>query len=269
MDARLAFDIRRGNAELRGLLTLSLTLGMVRQTRRREWVLRASIFDPLFFALQPRDRALSFCEVKLGLQRLRSLRHPARMLSRNIRITAGALAVAVLGFIGQARAEAVINIVEFNGFVSVSGSGWLNIDALEYQNTFGLFGTVNPADAGATVAPGDADFYAGAFGPISFGEGELSFSDAGSGDAFGISSGMYIVVPVGYVSGGLLDGSSIYLGRSLASMGLVEGTYFYTWGFGESADSLTVNVGAVPEPTTVGLLAVGGCALALRSRKRR
>lgn len=177
--------------------------------------------------------------------------------------------MAALGFTGKAQAEAVIDIVEYGGFVSVSGSGWLNIDALEFQNTFGGFGTVNPMDAGVTVNDGDIDVYGGAFGPVSFGTGTLTFQSAGSGDAFGISSGMSIIVPLGYVSGDLLSGSSIYLSQSFASMGLEEGTYIYTWGSGESSDTLTVNVRSVPEPTAAALLALGGCALALRSRKRR
>jgi hypothetical protein len=184
-------------------------------------------------------------------------------------MTAGALAVAALGFIGQARAEAVINIVEYNGFVAVVGSGWLNIEALEFQNTFGVPGIIYPIDGGVTVTSGDVEVYSGAFGPISFGSGTITFADTGSGDAFGISSGMSILVPLGYVSGDPLSASAIYLSQSFASMGLVEGTYVYTWGFGESADSLTVNVGAVPEPTIAGLLALGGGVLALRSRKRR
>lgn len=61
-----------------------------------------------------------------------------------------------------------------------------------------------------------------------------------------------VYVPVGYASGDPLSGSSMWAGASFASLELNPGTYVYTWGTGETADSLTLNIGDVlipPEPS--------------------
>jgi hypothetical protein len=46
-------------------------------------------------------------------------------------------------------------------------------------------------------------------------------------------------------------------GQTLASLGLTPGTYVYTWGTGVDADSLTVNVEAVPEPAIWAMMLLG------------
>ena len=67
---------------------------------------------------------------------------------------------------------------------------------------------------------------------------------------------------------------------SYASLGLIRGTYVYTWGTGAHADTLTVNVGSissvsggagpVPEASTWAMMLAGFTglgALALRKKK--
>jgi hypothetical protein len=50
---------------------------------------------------------------------------------------------------------------------------------------------------------------------------------------------------------------------------LTPGIYVYTWGSGPTADSLTINIGVVPEPASAALIAAPVAIAALRRRRRR
>jgi len=69
-----------------------------------------------------------------------------------------------------------------------------------------------------------------------------------SGDFVGLYSrsnrtdGIY--VPLGYVSGEPISGTSTWPGNTITSLDLIPGTYEYTWGAGEDADSLTLIIAA-------------------------
>jgi hypothetical protein len=86
-----------------------------------------------------------------------------------------------------------------------------------------------------------------------------------------------LVVPGGYISGTPLAGTATFSGTTLVAMGATPGTYVWTWGSGNTADSLTLLIGAsaeVPEPGTlflVGGVLLGSMALkgALRVRRSR
>jgi hypothetical protein len=56
-------------------------------------------------------------------------------------------------------------------------------------------------------------------------------------------------------------------------MKLTPGKYVYTWGSGADDDSLTVNIGEVPEPSTWAMLLLGfaglGFASSWSSRRNR
>ncbi len=102
-------------------------------------------------------------------------------------------------------------------------------------------------------------------GPSSIGSGAITHSASfGTGNIFGaFSTG--VIVPSGYVSKSSLSGTSTYTGQTFATLGLTQGSYTWTWGSGPTADSLTVNIGAVPEPSetlaVAGLVCLGVAAM--------
>lgn len=119
------------------------------------------------------------------------------------------------------------------------------------------------------------DLYTGFTGPMSFGgQGQPNpFATSGSGDLVGIN-GIFnrLAVPQGYVSGDPLSDTSTYDNQTIASLGATPGTYVWTWGTGDDADSFTLKIPAssVPEPAGLLLLPLGlvGVVAARRYRDR-
>ncbi|MEB3308044.1 MAG: hypothetical protein VKK98_07845 [Cyanobacteriota bacterium] len=76
-------------------------------------------------------------------------------------------------------------------------------------------------------------------------------------------------VPTGYQSGASLNASAIFLGETLASLGINPGVYLWSWGSGSEDYNLTLRVGQIsPVPGPLGLLGAG-VALGWRRRLRR
>lgn len=127
------------------------------------------------------------------------------------------------------------------------------------------------------AVPGSTvDLYACAFracivGPPSFGEiSDLyRFPDLGSGDAFGywdFDGYRGIVVPFDYISGSELAGTSTFLNRTLAGMGIKPGTSIYSWGAGDTAGSIIFTT-EVPGP--LPLLGMASALVWSRRLRRR
>ena len=128
------------------------------------------------------------------------------------------------------------------------------------------------------------DVYTGFTGPTSFGSSsDFTAASSSSGDFVGIygGGGFYgptpqLDVPFDYVSGTPLSDTATYDNATFTSLGVTPGTYEWTWGSGATADSFTLQIGAVPAPP-IGrglpvLLAVGGLlfgAKLLERGKRR
>ena len=178
-----------------------------------------------------------------------------------------------------AQAAYIVNATETGGDVVFAGSGSLNTSAW----------TLNVAqNQGCAILP-NASFCGGGpttiadrytipltdfAGPDSIGTGtSLVFSTSGTGDFTSLwfaggSAGTMYVAP-GYVSEAALDGTATYAAATFAGLGLTPGTYEWTWGSGASADSLTLNVGAVPIPAAAWLFGSGLLGLIGVARRKK
>ena len=99
---------------------------------------------------------------------------------------------------------------------------------------------------------------------------------SGSGDTVGIwGSGIQLFIPAGYVSGNPLSDSATWDNATFSSLGATPGTYIWNWGSGATADSFTLNIGAVAVPSpSIGrglpvLLAVGGILFGAKLLERK
>ncbi len=171
----------------------------------------------------------------------------------------------------------IFNVENLPGEVLVTGSGTLNLSALLFlYNGYGTgagvaahYGQFSAGPVSRTSSVESSE-YSGLFGPTTLGTGSGYDAAAGTGDVVGVgvSNGTVgIIVPVGYVSGTQLSDTAIYDSQTISSLGLTSGIYVYTWGSGPTADSLTINIGVVPEPASLAMLGVPA-ALALLRRRR-
>lgn len=174
------------------------------------------------------------------------------------------------------RCEAgfLVSIFELGSDVVAVGSGSLDVSALSFVGSIAVSSNLVPASGLFRGGTGDVLFSGtnSIVGPANFGTGNLNtLASTATGDQVGITAfNGRLFVPVGYVSGSPLSHTSVWANRSFASLGLAEGTYVYTWGSGEHADSLTINasITPVPEPSSLAMIFAGATA-ACGWRRRR
>ncbi len=157
--------------------------------------------------------------------------------------------LAIASFSDQANASAFIKITESGGDVIVSATGSLNIADLTFWQTSNTAQGIHSSSSFLEVSSGPVDLYQSISGPASFGTGSFTFPSSGTGDRLGIRFGAAsLAVPAGYISGTSLAGTSTFANKSFAQLGLVPGSYTWTWGSGDNADSLTIKVADAPTP---------------------
>ena len=166
----------------------------------------------------------------------------------------------------QAAGAVIITITEQGPNVVLAGTGSLNTTSLIQVGIGGSASAEIYPDIGHfIVGSGSALLYDLVSGPAAIGPGSTYYSaDLSSGSAMGISIGS-LVVPSGYVSGSALASNATFIGHSLASLGIAEGAYVWTWGSGATADSLTLNV--IPETSTTMLACLGMGGLILKRNR--
>lgn len=181
---------------------------------------------------------------------------------------------ALLFYGSASQAAVTISFIEANGDVLATSSGSLDTSSLTPTSQLG---TTNGYVAGTGLNsswncivlvgtdPTEADTYRFA----SWANDNTDVCDtggrfdasSGSGNFVGVISvnsgndGIY--VPNNYVSGSPISGSSTWTGATFASLGLVPGSYEFTFGSGEAIDSITINIGPVIGPPPVGYTVSG------------
>jgi hypothetical protein len=162
-----------------------------------------------------------------------------------------------------AQAAYIVNATETGGDVVFEGSGRLDLTAWA-RIGWGAGGTTFvDADLGFLVgASSEVDLYNSATnysGPTNIGPGTTRTSaQSQTGDLTGITfADQLLYTPRYYNSDTNLTGTTTYTTATFDSLGLTPGSYEWTWGSAASADSYTLNVGAVPVPAAVWLFGSG------------
>ena len=181
-------------------------------------------------------------------------------------------------FAPPAPAGYAVTLEQVGRNVVATGSGPIDLTGLTSAGP-GLSGArVFPQGAEIITGPVGSegllrsDLYTGYTGPTSFGSGSEAIPNtSGSGDIVGIGMfGMGLVVPSGYASGSPLSDTATYINQTFASLGVIPGTYLWTWGSGASGDTFSLQIGpdtAVPEPASLTLLGVGLAGLGVLRRR--
>ena len=187
-------------------------------------------------------------------------------MKRSKFVTAAVAAAAIAATGSQARATFIVTMTQVGSDVIANGSGTIDLTGLTFFHNSVDYPTFNPLLGYANFGPSAADtMYVGVLSSPDLGfltGGNITF---GSGNFVGAETIGYIRVPQGYVSGAALSNTDTFAGQTLSSM-IDPGTYTWTWGSGEHADSFILEAG-VPEPTSLCLLGLG--AIGLLARRRR
>ena len=171
-----------------------------------------------------------------------------------------------------------VTLEQVGSDVAATGSGAINLTGLTFLSV-AINGGIIIANLGAirtgSETNADRDIYRGFTGPTSFGSGGVHFANTSSGDFVSIfaSGGFFfqdIFLPTTYVSNAALSDSMTFNNATFASLGVIPGTYKWTWGTGLPNQNFTLIIGRAGVPdggSTVSLLAFAFLGLAALRRK--
>jgi hypothetical protein len=192
-------------------------------------------------------------------------------------VLTGALVALTFPTSKPADAAVIINIVQDGSNVVATGSGSIDTADLTSAGFGGNQAGLYAPTAGVLFGPSPSGLiigqrYQGISGPSSFSQTSFIYygPSSASGDVFGVDGADGILnVPGIYNSNSPLSATEIWDNTSLSGMGLAPGTYVYTWGSGADADTLTVNISAVPEPSTWTMMILGFCGLGFLAYRQK
>jgi hypothetical protein len=197
------------------------------------------------------------------------------MMVSAVRNMIGATALGLCAGLGlPAQAAYTVTLLQQGPDVVATGTGSIDLTGLIFVGSSGGDEAIISGGLGIIVVGPvpftPSDEYGGYSGPIAFGNLGALTATSGSGDRVGIDQDSgELFVPAGYVSGSSLSISDAWDNRNFGNLGVTPGTYVWTWGSGPNADSFTLQIGAVPEPASLPLLALGLAGLGLVLRVRR
>lgn len=191
-------------------------------------------------------------------------------VSKILGTTGLALAMAIPA---SANAAVLITVTEVGANVEALISGSLDLTGLQARGIHNLATNVRGTSPFLGSSKGTAMAYTTLVGPASWGPGtDLMPASTYSGSIFGFTAnlsnnGAAIFLDPGYVSGDPLSAALTFNNATLSSLGLTAGEYIYK---APSGDTVTFNMGAVPEPATWAMMIVGfGCVgFALRRQRK-
>ena len=156
--------------------------------------------------------------------------------------------IAVTSLFSVQPAQAyTVTLQQVGSNVVATGSGPINLTGLTFAQSGQVIGGefiqlfAGRIQTGATGLT-KFDLYRGLVtGPTSFGSGLAASASSGSGDFVGIQVFNFdgvgpngiLFVPQGYVSGAALSDSMTFNNATFASLGVIPGTYVWTWGTGD------------------------------------
>lgn len=163
--------------------------------------------------------------------------------------------------------------------VVVNTSGFVNKTSLIFSGPATDWGRLNPSWflGGSVLINGpttvtSVDGYTGISGSSTFASGPPTSATSGSGDTVGIISNgtdSILYVPFNYVSGSPITSSSTYSNKTVSGLGLILGTYNWSWGSGATAGTAQMTISNVPEPSTYALGVIATGVLAVLARRKR
>lgn len=179
-----------------------------------------------------------------------------------------------------AQASFVVNFVQVGPNVVATGTGSINTTALSFSGSDVGPALVSDFPSGEVTGPTTLQNvipWVGVTGPNVFTTGgSLIFADLGSGDTVGLETTLLpsvfpnaIELETTYVSGAPLSSSATWQNATFASLGLIPGSYTWTWGSGSTADFYTLNIGSVPEPSSLALLIGSLLAMGIAVGRKR
>ena len=177
-----------------------------------------------------------------------------------------------------AEASLILNLSESGGNTVLTYSGYINtVGLVPVATSSTTASSMQPSSGQIMKGPAtDLFFTNSSSGFQPFGSGGLvnPISESGSAVLTNFGSPAILGLPAGYASGAPITGSMTFVG-TFAALGITDRrSYTFSWGAGGAGSSVTLNVAsAVPEPATMGVLAIGsvlgGYTYRRRSRKAK